>query len=69
MISQVQEIQVILSEIHAEDMVVSKNFQVATIIEKLPHVWYNFKNYLKHKRKEMSMEELIIRLRIEEDNR
>ncbi|RVW11957.1 Retrovirus-related Pol polyprotein from transposon TNT 1-94 [Vitis vinifera] len=28
-----------------------------------------FKNYLKHKRKEMSIEDLIIRLRIEEDNR
>ncbi|GKG57933.1 hypothetical protein Tco_0589544, partial [Tanacetum coccineum] len=26
-------------------------------------------NYLKHKRKEMSVEELIVRLRIEEDNK
>ncbi|KAJ9566473.1 hypothetical protein OSB04_002439 [Centaurea solstitialis] len=29
----------------------------------------DFKNYLKHKRKEMSVEELVVRLRIEEDNR
>ncbi|XP_022871952.1 uncharacterized protein LOC111391042 [Olea europaea var. sylvestris] len=29
----------------------------------------DFKNYLKHKRKEMNLEELIVRLRIEEDNR
>ena len=28
-----------------------------------------FKNYLKHKRKEMKLEDLIVRLRIEEDNR
>ncbi|KAL6326062.1 hypothetical protein AAG906_000937 [Vitis piasezkii] len=46
-----------------------ETFQVATIIEKLPPAWKDFKNYLKHKRKEMSIEDLIIRLRIEEDNR
>ena len=42
---------------------------MATIIEKLPPTWKDFKNYLKHKRKEMSIEDLVIRLRIEEDNR
>ena len=34
-------------------------------------VWYwvkAFKNYLKHKRKEMSIEDLVVRLRIEEHN-
>lgn len=35
-ISQVQELQVILHEIHAEGMVLSETFQVAAIIEKLP---------------------------------
>ena len=42
---------------------------MTTIIEKPPPTWKDFKNYLKHKRKEMSIEDLIIRLRIEEDNR
>ena len=50
-------------------MVLSEAFQVAAIIEKLPPGWKDFKNYLKHKRKEMNVEELIVRLRIEEDNR
>ncbi|XP_074573500.1 uncharacterized protein LOC141829924 [Curcuma longa] len=68
-ISQVQELQVILHEIHSEGMVLSETFQVAAIIEKLPPGWKDFKNYLKHKRKEMNIEELIVRLRIEEDNR
>ena len=36
MVSQVQELQVILHEIHAEGMMLSKTFQVADIIEKLP---------------------------------
>uniref|UniRef100_A0A7N2LHK6 Retrovirus-related Pol polyprotein from transposon TNT 1-94-like beta-barrel domain-containing protein n=1 Tax=Quercus lobata TaxID=97700 RepID=A0A7N2LHK6_QUELO len=68
-LSQVQELQVILHEIHAEGMSVSESFQVAAIIEKLPPSWKDFKNYLKHKRKEMRLEDLIVRLRIEEDNR
>ncbi|CAL9000416.1 unnamed protein product, partial [Prunus brigantina] len=68
-ISQVQELQLILHEIHAEKMELSESFQVAAVIEKLPPSWKDFKNYLKHKRKEMGLEDLIVRLRIEEDNR
>ncbi|KAL0293444.1 UNVERIFIED_CONTAM: hypothetical protein Sangu_2523800 [Sesamum angustifolium] len=59
----------ILHDLHAEGMKLSKSFQVATMIEKLPPLWKDFKNYLKHKRKEMGLEDLIVRLRIEEDNR
>ena len=69
MVSQVQEIQVILHEIHSEGMIMSEAFQVAAIIEKLPPAWKDFKNYFKHKRNEMNVEELIIRLRIKEDNK
>ena len=68
-VSQVQELQVILHEIHTEGMILSKTFQVTTIIKKLSLAWKDFKNYLKHKRKEMSIEDLIIRLRIEQDNK
>ena len=35
-VNQVQELQVILHEIHAEGMMLSETFQVAAIIEKLP---------------------------------
>ncbi|XP_073120920.1 uncharacterized protein [Henckelia pumila] len=68
-ISQVQEFQIIIHDIMAEGMMISESFQVAAIIEKLPPLWKDFKNYLKHKRKEMGLEDLIVRLRIEEDNR
>ena len=53
-ISQVQEFQLILHEIEAEDINLPENFQIATIVEKLPPVWRDFKNYLKHKRKKLS---------------
>ena len=68
-ISQVQDLQVILHDIHAEGMSLSESFQVVAIIEKLPPLWKEFKNYLKHKRKEVRLEDLIVRLGIEEDNR
>ncbi|GJU43447.1 hypothetical protein Tco_1200713 [Tanacetum coccineum] len=67
-ISQVQDLQVLIHDIHAEGMTLSETFQAAAIIEKLPPSWVDFKNYLKHKRKEMSVEDLVVRLRIEEDN-
>ncbi|XP_076886936.1 uncharacterized protein LOC143536942, partial [Bidens hawaiensis] len=50
-------------------MSLSETFQVACIIEKLPPSWVDFKNYLKHKRKEKTIEDLFVRLRIEEDNK
>ena len=68
-IGQVKDLQVILHDIHAEGMSLSESFQVASIIEKLPPLWKEFKNYLKPKQKEMRLEDLIVRLRIEEDNR
>ncbi|XP_073122037.1 uncharacterized protein [Henckelia pumila] len=67
--SQMQEIQIILHDLLAEGMEINEPFQVASIIEKLPPLWKDFKNYLKHKRKELKLEDLIVRLRIEEDNR
>ena len=42
---------------------------MAAVIEKLPSAWKYFKNYLKNKRKEIIMEDLVVRLRIEEDNK
>ncbi|XP_049390257.1 uncharacterized protein LOC125854718 [Solanum stenotomum] len=67
--SQMQELQLIFHDLNAKDMVVNKAFQVAEIIKKLPPSWNDFKNYLKYKRKEMKLENLVIRLRIEEDNK
>ena len=61
-ISQVQDLQAILHEIHAKGMVLSESFQVAAIIEKLLPNWKDFKYYLKHKSKEMKLEDLIVRL-------
>nr|XP_009779276.1 PREDICTED: uncharacterized protein LOC104228500 [Nicotiana sylvestris] len=67
--TQVQELQLIFPDLIAEGMVVNEAFQVAAMIKKIPPSWRDFKNYLKHKRKEMKLEDLVIRLKIEEDNK
>ncbi|GJZ53546.1 pol polyprotein [Tanacetum coccineum] len=68
-ITQVQDLHVLLLDIHAEGMTLSETFQVAAIIEKLPPSWVEFKSHLKHKRKDMSVKDLVVHLRIEEDNK
>ncbi|XP_070039246.1 uncharacterized protein [Nicotiana tomentosiformis] len=67
--TQVQELQLIFHDLIAEGMVVNDAFQADAMIEKLPPSWRDFKNYFKHKRKEMKLEDLVIRLKIEEDNK
>ncbi|XP_031096865.1 uncharacterized protein LOC116001107 [Ipomoea triloba] len=68
-LSQVEDLQLIFDEIRDEGMQISESFLVASKIYLLPPGWKDFKNYLKHKRKEMNLEDLIQRLRIEEGNR
>ena len=68
-VTQIQELQVIIHDLLNEGMIINEAFQVAAFIEKLPPAWKDFKNYLKHKHKEMTLEDLIVRLKIEEDNR
>ncbi|KAA0060458.1 uncharacterized protein E5676_scaffold119G00440 [Cucumis melo var. makuwa] len=67
--AQSHEIQKIAHEIISEGMPLDDQFQVVVIIDKLPPLWKDFKNTLRHKTKEFSLESLITRLRIEEEAR
>ena len=66
---QVQDLQMIMHDMEAEGMPMNEAFQVVVIIEKMPPGWKEFKNYLKDKRKEMIVQDLVLRLRIEEDHK
>jgi len=50
-------------------MILPETFQDTTVVERLPPTWRDFKNYLKHKLKELKLKDLIVRIRIKEDNR
>ncbi|GJS03193.1 hypothetical protein Tco_0319701 [Tanacetum coccineum] len=52
-----------------EGMVINSNFLVGSIIEKLPQSWKNFTLYLKHLTDDMSFEQLVLKIRVKEDNR
>ncbi|KFK21881.1 hypothetical protein AALP_AAs53550U000100 [Arabis alpina] len=69
LMEQVNEVQNLLHEIHAEGMRICQTYQVACVIEKLPPGLTDFKNYLKLKKKWMSLEDLVMKLRIESQNR
>lgn len=68
-ISQIHELQKIAHEVLIEGMKVCEQFQVSAAIDKLPPSWKDYKNTLRHKSKEFSMESLILHLRIEEEHR
>ena len=42
-ITQIQEFQLMLHEIETEGIILPEIFQVATIVEKLPPAWRDFK--------------------------
>lgn len=52
-----------------EDMNINVAFQVVVVIENPPLSWKDFKNYLKHKHNEVSLEDLVICLKIEDDKK
>ena len=49
-------------------MSICETFTTLSFIEKLPPSYADFKNYLKHKKKMMGLEELIMRLQMESRN-
>ena len=66
--SQVQELQLIFHDLIAQDMVLNEVFQVAAMIEKYLLRGTTSK-ILKHKHKKIKLEDLVIRLKIDEDNK
>uniref|UniRef100_A0A7N2LRG7 Reverse transcriptase zinc-binding domain-containing protein n=1 Tax=Quercus lobata TaxID=97700 RepID=A0A7N2LRG7_QUELO len=51
-----------------EGMAIDDAFQAVALIEKLPPSWKEYRNYLKHKKRDTSLEDLIVHIRIEESN-
>ena len=68
-VQQTHEIQSMAKELEYFKCVLSDKFVVGTIIAKLPPSWNNFATFLKHKRHEFSVADLIGTLDVEEKAR
>ncbi|GKB35228.1 hypothetical protein Tco_0880170 [Tanacetum coccineum] len=68
-VKQVEELQTIVHEMEIEGMCINFNNLISSIIKKLPQSWKIFKLYLKHLTDDMSFEQLVLKIRVEEDNR
>ena len=69
MVEQAYELQMIAHDVHSEGVRVDEQMQLSAIIDKLPESLKEFAKVLRHKQKELSIEAIITRLRVEEDAR
>ncbi|KAL6312561.1 hypothetical protein AAG906_030759 [Vitis piasezkii] len=67
--SQIHDYYLLINDLVIEDIKLPKPFVVGYIVETLPESWKDYKNNMKHKRKQMSLEDVIINIRNEEQNR
>ena len=68
-LSQVHELQVLVNQLKAVDVILPELFQVGAIISKLFSSWKSYKKKLLHDSKDYSLEELQKHLRIEEESK
>lgn len=66
---QVHSHKMLVSNILVEGMKTCEILQANVLIEKLLKSWSNYRNLLKHKKRDMSLEEPICHMKIEEANR
>lgn len=55
--NQVHEYENLVADILTEGMKMCDVLQANVLIEKLPDTWSNYRNHLKHKKRDMSLEE------------
>ena len=67
--SQIHDYHMLVNDLVTEDIKLPEPFVVGYLIETLPDSWKVYKNSMKHKRKQTSLEDVIIHIRIEEQNK
>ncbi|XP_071912215.1 uncharacterized protein [Coffea arabica] len=66
---QITKYQMLLEDLKNEDINLPEKFAVGMLIEKLPESWADYKNNLKHKEKNYTMDELVRHILIEDSNK
>ncbi|XP_027124162.1 uncharacterized protein [Coffea arabica] len=66
---QITEYQMLLEDLKNEDINLPEKFAAGMMIEKLPESWADYKNNLKHKEKNYTIDELVKHILIEDSNK
>ena len=66
---QVHAYENVCAEVLNEGMKMGDILQANVLIEKFPPSWSDYRNHLKHKKKDLTLQELISLMRTEEVNR
>ncbi|KAL0396561.1 UNVERIFIED_CONTAM: hypothetical protein Scaly_0104500 [Sesamum calycinum] len=66
---QVHEYENIVADVLNEDMKMCEIRQANVLLEKFPPSWNDYRNHLKHKKRDLTLQELINHMRTEEANR
>ena len=68
MMDQVHEYKNLVANVLCEGMKMCEMLQANVLLEKFPPSWSDYRNQLKHKKKDLTLQELISHMRIEEAN-
>ena len=66
---QIHDYHLLINDLAIEDIKLLEPFVVGYLVETFPESWKDYKNNMKHKRKQMSLKDVINHVRIEEQNR
>nr|CAN62301.1 hypothetical protein VITISV_034115 [Vitis vinifera] len=65
---QIHDHHLLINDLAIEDTKLLESFVAGYLVETIPESWKDYKNNMKHKRKQMFLEDVIIHIRIEEQN-
>ncbi|TYK30642.1 ty1-copia retrotransposon protein [Cucumis melo var. makuwa] len=68
-VEQIHEYENLVANVLSEGMKMCKILQANVLLEKFPLSWNDYRNHLKHKKKDLKLQELISHMRTEETNR
>ena len=67
--SQIHDYHLLINDLAIEDIKLPEPFVAGYLVETFLESWKDYKNNMKHKRKQMFLEDVIIHIKIEEQNR
>ena len=66
--TQINDYHLLINDLAIEDIKLPEAFVVDYLVETFPKSWKDYKNNMKHKRKQMPLEDVIIHIKIEKQN-